>query len=65
MGEALTLIAQEHVSDELRQRIRDAFVPSQLDLTLAINAVNAWNRFAIAFRKNTCLITHACIWEAP
>ena len=24
-GEALTLIAQEHVSDELRQRIRDAF----------------------------------------
>ena len=51
-GEALTLIAQEHVSDELRQRIRDAFVPSQLvDLTLAINAVNAWNRFAIAFRK--------------
>ena len=25
--------------------------PQLVDLTLAINAVNAWNRFAIAFRK--------------
>lgn len=50
--EALTLIAEEHVPDATWERVKDVFVPSQLvDLTLAINAVNSWNRFAIAFRK--------------
>jgi AhpD family alkylhydroperoxidase len=51
-AEALTLIADHAVSDELWQRARTEFSPSQLvDLTLAVNAVNSWNRFAIAFRK--------------
>ncbi|MEO7064384.1 MAG: carboxymuconolactone decarboxylase family protein [Dokdonella sp.] len=51
-AEALTLIADSHVSNETWERVREKFVPSQLvDLTLAVNAVNAWNRFAIAFRK--------------
>ncbi|MGV8932845.1 MAG: carboxymuconolactone decarboxylase family protein [Luteimonas sp.] len=51
-AEALTRIADAHVSDEIWERVQQKFVPSKLvDLTLAINAVNAWNRFAIAFRK--------------
>jgi alkylhydroperoxidase family enzyme len=32
--------------------VQAEFAPAELvDLTLAINAVNGWNRFAIAFRK--------------
>jgi AhpD family alkylhydroperoxidase len=51
-AEALTRISEEHVSDELWLSIERHFEPAQLvDLTLAINAVNNWNRFAIAFRK--------------
>lgn len=51
-AEALTLVAESHVSESIWERVKEKFVPSQLvDLTLAVNAVNAWNRFAIAFRK--------------
>jgi AhpD family alkylhydroperoxidase len=51
-AEALTRIADAHVPDDLWKLVEGVFVPSQLiDLTLAINAVNGWNRFAIAFRK--------------
>lgn len=51
-AEALTRIADAPVDDALWSWVEDVFVPSQLiDLTLAINAVNGWNRFGIAFRK--------------
>ena len=51
-AEALTRIADTPVPDELWKFVEDVFAPSQLvDLTLAINTINAWNRFAIAFRK--------------
>jgi len=51
-AEAITRISDHHVSDDLWEFVESAFVPSQLiDLTLTINAVNGWNRFAIAFRK--------------
>jgi AhpD family alkylhydroperoxidase len=51
-SEALTRIADGHVADALWERVRSQFAPTELvDLTLAINAVNGWNRFAIAFRK--------------
>ena len=51
-AEALTRIADAHVPDALWERVDQVFAPSQLiDLTLAINAANSWNRFAIAFRK--------------
>jgi len=51
-AESLTRIADRHVADEVWERVKAVFVPSQLvDLTLAVNAANAWNRFAIAFRK--------------
>lgn len=51
-AEAITRIADQHITEELWEVVEDIFVPSQLiDLTLTINAVNGWNRFAIAFRK--------------
>lgn len=51
-AEALTRIADGPVPDAIWEQAKGAFVPSQLvDLTLAVNAINGWNRFAIAFRK--------------
>jgi AhpD family alkylhydroperoxidase len=51
-AEALARIADGHVADALWESVQAEFAPAELvDLTLAINAVNGWNRFAIAFRK--------------
>lgn len=50
--EALTLVAQTHVPDEVWERVQPHFTPEeQVDLTLLVTTINAWNRFAIAFRK--------------
>ncbi len=50
-AETLTLIANEDVSDELFSKVRGAFSEEELvGLTLAVVAINGWNRFAIAFR---------------
>ncbi|HEX7040292.1 MAG TPA: carboxymuconolactone decarboxylase family protein, partial [Trueperaceae bacterium] len=50
--EALTLVSQEGVSDELYERVRQHFSEKELvDLTLAITTINTWNRLAIAFRS--------------
>jgi len=49
--EALTLISQNDVPDELYQRVREQFEENELvDLTLAIATINTWNRLAVAFR---------------
>ncbi len=49
--EALTLIHQEHVSDELYREARGQFSEAELvNLSLAIVAINGWNRLAISFR---------------
>jgi AhpD family alkylhydroperoxidase len=49
--ESLTRIA-DHVPDAVWDRVQSQFSPTELvDLTLAITTINAWNRFAIAFRK--------------
>ncbi len=49
--EVTTLISQHHVSDELYERVRQHFSEKELvDLTLAIIAINGWNRLAIPFR---------------
>lgn len=51
-AEALTLIAQSHVPDDVWERVKPHFGDDEIvDLTLLINTINAWNRFAIAFRK--------------
>ncbi len=49
--EAVTLIADGHVPDELYNEVRQQFSEDDLvKLTLALVAINGWNRFAIAFR---------------
>lgn len=50
--EALTLVSLDHVPDAVWTAVRPHFSEAELvDLTLLISAINAWNRFAIAFRK--------------
>jgi len=49
--EKLTLIAVDHVPDEVYEQVRPHFTDEELaNLTLAIALINAWNRFGIAFR---------------
>jgi AhpD family alkylhydroperoxidase len=49
--EAVTEIGKDHVPDEVFERTRRHFSERELaDLTLAVIAINAWNRLAIAFR---------------
>jgi AhpD family alkylhydroperoxidase len=50
--DALTLIADNHVPDNLYIEARAQFSEQELvDLTLAIVTINAWNRIAISFRQ--------------
>jgi len=49
--EAVTRVSMEHVPDEVYELARRQFSEKELvDLTLAIVAINGWNRLAIAFR---------------
>ncbi|MCC6146452.1 MAG: carboxymuconolactone decarboxylase family protein [Anaerolineaceae bacterium] len=49
--EAVTLVAAEEISDELYAEVREHFDEKTLvDLTLAIIAINGWNRMNVAFR---------------
>jgi AhpD family alkylhydroperoxidase len=49
--EAVTLVAQTHVPDAAYEAARQQFDEGDLvKLTLLVNAINAWNRFAISFR---------------
>jgi hypothetical protein len=46
-----TLVASSHVPDEVYEEARAQFNEKELsDLTLAVAAINAWNRLAIATR---------------
>jgi AhpD family alkylhydroperoxidase len=49
--EALTLVAETHVPDEVYERVREQFPEDELvHLSLAILSSNAWNRLNIATR---------------
>ena len=49
--EAVTLVSQTHVPDEVYDEARRYFSEAELvNLTLAVAAINAWNRMAISFR---------------
>jgi AhpD family alkylhydroperoxidase len=49
--EAVTLVGQGHVSDDVYQQARASFSETELvNLTMAIIAINGWNRLAIGFR---------------
>lgn len=50
--EAVTLVTAGHVPDEVFELAHRHFNDRELtDLTLAIVAINGWNRLAIAFRR--------------
>ena len=50
-AEAVTLLKNQEVPDEVYQQARQQFDEKALvDLTLAIVAINGWNRLSVAFR---------------
>jgi AhpD family alkylhydroperoxidase len=50
--EAVTLVGQTHVPDAVFEQAKTQFSDEELvKLTLLVAAINAWNRFAIAFRS--------------
>ena len=50
--DALTLISDTEIDDELYEGVREEFSEGEIaTLTLAIVAINGWNRFAIGFRS--------------
>jgi AhpD family alkylhydroperoxidase len=50
-AEALTLITNGHVPDDVFQQVRPHFSDKEIsDLTLAITTINAWNRISISSR---------------
>lgn len=50
-AEAVTLVTDGHVPDEVYEQARAQFGEEELvNLTLAVVAINGWNRFNIAFR---------------
>ena len=49
--EAITLVNRDHVPDDVYQETRRHFGEKEIvDLTLAVIAINSWNRLAISFR---------------
>jgi len=49
--EGVTRVTDGHISDEIHEQVRPFFSEKELsDLTLAVAAINAWNRISIAGR---------------
>lgn len=49
--EALTRVSEDHVPDEVYNRVKPHFSDEELaNLSLAIVAINGWNRLCIGFR---------------
>jgi AhpD family alkylhydroperoxidase len=49
--EAVTLVSRDQVPDEVYEKTRQHFGEAEIaNLTLAVVAINGWNRIAIAFR---------------
>jgi AhpD family alkylhydroperoxidase len=49
--EAVTLVAEGHVPDSVYERVREQFSEKEMvNLTMAVVAINSWNRLAISFR---------------
>lgn len=50
--ESLTLVSETHVPDQTYTSVRQQFDEEELaNLTMAIVAINGWNRIAVAFRS--------------
>lgn len=54
--ESLTLLADTHAADEDYALVREQFSDKEIvDLTVAIIAVNGWNRLGVGFRRSPAL----------
>ncbi|CAM2877050.1 putative Carboxymuconolactone decarboxylase [Legionella steigerwaltii] len=50
--EAVTLLSETHVPDDIYNQALTCFNEKELiDLTMAIIAINSWNRLSVSFRK--------------
>jgi len=50
--EALTLVSETHVPDEVYGRVREHFGEEELvNLTMVAVTINSWNRIAVSFRS--------------
>jgi AhpD family alkylhydroperoxidase len=50
--EAVTLLAQSYVPDEVYAHAREQFNEAEMvDLTIAVTTINSWNRLAVSFRQ--------------
>lgn len=50
-AESVTLVSENHVPDDVYERARKHFTEEELvNLTMALVAINGWNRLAISFR---------------
>ncbi|AZV27513.1 carboxymuconolactone decarboxylase family protein [Pseudomonas sp. FW215-R2] len=50
--EAVTLLADSRVPDDVYQQAREQFNETELvDLTMAVSTINSWNRLAVSFRQ--------------
>jgi AhpD family alkylhydroperoxidase len=50
-AEAVTRVNEDRVPDEIYDQVKQHFTEKELvDLTLAVIAINSWNRLAISFR---------------
>lgn len=50
-SEAVTLVADSHVPDDVYEAARAVFSEQELvDLTMAVVAINGWNRLMVSFR---------------
>ena len=51
-AELITLISESHITEERWKNISGFFTEAEVvDLTFIVTTINAWNRFAIAFKK--------------
>jgi AhpD family alkylhydroperoxidase len=50
-AEAVTLVAETHVPDDVYERVTEQFSEEELvDLTFAVVVINSWNRLQVSFR---------------
>jgi AhpD family alkylhydroperoxidase len=67
--EALTLVSQTHVPDDVYEMARKQFSEKEIvDLTLAVAEINAWNRISISLRAVPGIyqpVSHAKAGAAP
>lgn len=54
--ESVTLLSQSNVPDDVYAQLREEFDEREaVDLTVAIAAINCWNRLAVSFRQAPAL----------